>query len=214
MFGDFLNNIFSTHFGLASLVAIALFVIVALGGWKLRGISDSLKGHPCKAHGDELGKHSESIALIRSTLDRIEGQVGVVLQIMTANQTPRDMVAAVTYSEKHSPRRLNANGDALLADINGLEFLQANKSTLLDDIEKFVPKTSLDVENVALSVLRLRMSDDIFNEIKSWVYNAPARNIVGKDGKQKMTEVSLEDVLFVLSLPLRDMFLAEHPEIQ
>ena len=214
MFGDFLNNIFSAHFGLASLVAIALFVIVALGGWKLRGISESLKGHPCKAHADELGRHSDSISLIRSTLDRIEGQVGVVLQIMTANQTPRDMVAAVTYSEKHSPRRLNDNGNNLLNDIKGVAFLNENKPLFFDEIEKFSPKTSLDVENVALSVLRLKQSDDIFNGIKSWVYNAPARSIVRKDGTQIMTEVSLEDVLFVLSLPLRDMFLAEHPEIQ
>lgn len=48
--------------------------------------------------------------------------------------------------------------------------------------------------------------------LKSWVYNAPVRKIYRPDGSEEMTEVSVDDILFVLSLPLIDRYLETHPD--
>ena len=34
-----------------------------------------------------------------------------------------------------------------------------------------------------------------------------------KEGNEKTYEVNLADICFILSIPLRDMYLKEHPEI-
>jgi len=75
------------------------------------------------------------------------------------------------------------------------------------------PKTALDVENMSLAVLRVNSDKDLFTRLKNWVYNAPAREIVKEDGDKISKEITFDDVLFVISLPLRDRYLAEHPEI-
>lgn len=80
-------------------------------------------------------------------------------------------------------------------------------------IEKLQPKTALDVEDLALAVLQTNTNDDMFIPLKSWVYNAPAREIKDADGNVKLQEIDLDDVIFVMSLPLRDRYLELHPEI-
>lgn len=119
---------------------------------------------------------------------------------------------ATMFSEKHSPRLLNEAGKQLFQDVNGDAFLDANSVVLLDAIAKKTPKTALDVEVGAHEVLVENLNSDIFNEIKNWVYNSPTRKVV-VNGEQTDYAVTLGDVCFVLSIPLRDRYLKMHPEI-
>lgn len=75
------------------------------------------------------------------------------------------------------------------------------------------PKTALDAEESALEVLFAHLDDDMFNGMKKWVYNSPSRK-VEIDGEEKDYSVTINDVCFVLSLPLRDMYLELHPDLQ
>ena len=85
---------------------------------------------------------------------------------------------------------------------------------LFGEIDKLSPKTALDVETSALIALRINQNNDIFDDIKNWVYLEPSRTIYNKEGNPDHTaDVVLDDVLFVISLPLRDAYLAEHPEL-
>ncbi|MBO6025627.1 MAG: hypothetical protein J6P73_00070 [Bacteroidales bacterium] len=52
----------------------------------------------------------------------------------------------------------------------------------------------------------------MFNGLKRWVYNAPARKTV-VDGVEKDYEVTLDDVFYILGIPLRDMYLEFHPDV-
>ena len=52
-------------------------------------------------------------------------------------------------------------------------------------------------------------NETFFKQIKDFVYSY--HTIKMEDGKEK--EVTLEDACFILSIPLRDMYLAEHPDI-
>ena len=60
-----------------------------------------------------------------------------------------------------------------------------------------------------MNVLISLLDDDIINDIKVFVYNYPM--VKKEDGTE--LEISLQDALLVLSLPLRDMYLDAHPNI-
>ena len=100
----------------------------------------------------------------------------------------------------------------LFDDVSGSEFLDANREVLIACIDGKTPKTALDVEESALEVLYEHLDDDMFNGLKKWVYNSPSRKLV-IEGVERDYTVTMNDVCFVLSLPLRDMYLELHPEL-
>ena len=114
---------------------------------------------------------------------------------------------------KNSPRVLNNNGLRLFAEIEGNNFLLANKDFFFQKMDEFRPKTALDVENAANIACTANTDNEIFNTIKNFVYNSPSIIITDKEGNEKTYEVNLADICFILSIPLRDMYLKEHPEI-
>jgi hypothetical protein len=82
---------------------------------------------------------------------------------------------------------------------------------LFEWIDEEKPKTALDVEQCAMMVLMMYSDEDIFNGLKDWVYNSPAIK-VEKEGKIEELIISLQDLFFIISLPLRDIYLQEHPK--
>ena len=121
--------------------------------------------------------------------------------------------AADLFSVKMSPRRLNDNGKELLSDISGMDFLKNNKDFFFAKIDEIAPKTALDVENAANIVCTANTENPIFNGMKNFVYNSPTRILKDSDGEERPYDISMSDVCFVLSIPLRDMYLSEHSEI-
>lgn len=117
--------------------------------------------------------------------------------------------AANVFSMKASPRKLNSIGEKVYDDINGKLFLLENKNKLFEYIDKNSPLKPLDVEQYAYASLLYYTGTDIFNNIKDYVYNA--KSIIKEDGERY--DIALNDVCYVLSIPLRDMYLIEHPDI-
>jgi len=120
--------------------------------------------------------------------------------------------AAPVFSHKSSPRILNDAGEQLFDDIKGVEFLKDNGDFLIKCIDDKAPKTALDVEESALQVLYDNFDNDMFVDAKNWVYNSPSRRLM-IDGVEKEYYITMNDVCFVLSLPLRNMYLEKHPEL-
>lgn len=116
------------------------------------------------------------------------------------------------YELKKSPRELSEEGRKLFSDIGGASFLEANGAKLLDMIAKENPKTPFDVEQLSFESLFNHLNDSMFNRIKRWVYYCPVRKLM-VDGKEQNSEVTIYDVCFVLSIPLRDLYLDRHPEL-
>ena len=116
-------------------------------------------------------------------------------------------------SRKNSPRRLNEDGLKLFHDIKGEELLNQNKEHFFEFIDRNNPKTPFDVEIHAVSAILVHLDDDMFISIKNWVYNSPTRKIM-VDGIEKDYAITMNEVCFVLSLPLRDMYLDLHPELK
>lgn len=114
-----------------------------------------------------------------------------------------------TLSSKHSPRMLNDLGNKLFIDMAGDAFLEKNKTRLFDLIAAKNPPTSLDVENAAQVACYEFINDPAFNPIKDFVYNCPMQ----KKENGEDFEFTISGACFVLGLKLRDLYLAEHPEI-
>ena len=149
-----------------------------------------------------IAKHDDSIASLKDSVTEV-----------IAYLISKDLNAGAVLTLKHSPRCLSEEGLRLFDEIGGAAFLEANGKALLAIMEQKRPKTPYDVELYALDVLYGKFSDDIFNDMKRWVYNSSRRKVI-INGEEKYYDVTMNEVLYVLSIPLRDMYLEMHPELQ
>lgn len=146
---------------------------------------------------------------LRYDINEIKQELVAIRTYLTVKDTDVENV----FSKKHSPRELNEAGEKLYADIKGKEFLDKNKDILIQGIDNKAPKTALDVEESALEVIVSLIDNDMFIGMKNWVYNSSPRKVI-LDGVEKDYSISMNDVCFVLSLPLRNMYLDLYPELR
>lgn len=165
---------------------------------------------PCREHEAQLHRQNTDYADLKGVMGSVVGKLDIL--IAGLGKSSMDLSTGL-FSEKHSPRRLNEQGQRLFDDVGGTRFLDDNQEFLFSKLDEKQPKTALDVENMALMILNLNAENDIFNVLKNWVYNAPSRQVTNTKGDTVMYDVTLKDVFFVLSLDLRDRYLRAHPEI-
>ncbi|GHT62878.1 hypothetical protein AGMMS50239_17470 [Bacteroidia bacterium] len=113
--------------------------------------------------------------------------------------------SANIFSIKASPRALNELGIKMFNDIDGNKFLKDNKENLFKFITESKPLAELDIEQAANAACLLLVSTPAFNKLKDFVYNAPSIDV--ENGEKY--NIDLNDICFVLSIPLRDMYLNE-----
>lgn len=167
-----------------------------IGGFEksINNLELSMKKLPCEQHGESLRKLHDDVLAIKIFL------------------TSKYKNAEAIWGVKQSPTMLNENGITLFKNINGAVFLYTNKDFLIEKINMKKPKTPLDVEIDAHEVLIENTDGEMFNALKNWVYDSPAVQI--KDGDMaKNYTVSLFDVCYVLSIPLRDVYLELYPNL-
>ena len=136
--------------------------------------------------------------------DNVEEHTMALVQIYTflGQKYPK---RGSIFAQKNSPRALNDLGMRIYGEIQGQEFLKENKDILFEYIEKEDPQTRLDVETYAMQALMSMTGDKVFNRLKDYVYEAPAVEL--SDGKKY--EITIGDICFILSIPLRDMYINE-----
>lgn len=156
----------------------------------------------CDLHGRDIDNIKDDIKSIKTDVISIKS-----LLVMKHKD------AASIFSMKNSPRQLNDTGKRLLSDIDGRKFLETNKDFLFAQINSYVPKTALDVENAAHAACVACVEKDIFNDFKNFIYNSPSYTVKDANGQERSYDLAIPDICFVLSLPLRDMYLKEHPQI-
>lgn len=109
------------------------------------------------------------------------------------------------FAKKRSPRALTELGEKIYGDIGGAALLAANKNVLFEHIDKAKPLTRLDVEMEAQKALMALSFTPVFNPIKDYVYDASEIDL--DDGTT--FEMTIGDICFILSIPLRDMYINE-----
>lgn len=160
----------------------------------------------CKA---QCELHDRDINIVKQDLKEIKEDIVAIKSILVMKHKNVSDI----FSMKNSPRKLNVNGIKLFGDIKGEEFLKENKEFFFSKIDELKPKTALDVENAANLVCSVNTDNDIFNGMKNFVYNSPTYILKDIEGNERPYDISMPDICFVLSLPLRDMYLEEHKEI-
>lgn len=175
---------------------LALVLIIGFIAWKAARFF--------MRNDNKVSMIEKSMSELQKSFDSLRADV-MDIQLFITSKFP---TALNTFAAKHSPLKLNEYGERLFAECGGKNFLEANQVLLLDMIDKKKPQTALDVEISAKEVLLTMTSNSIFNPIKVWIYNSPAWKINDKD-----YTISLGDVCFVLSIPLRDKYLELHKEI-
>ena len=156
-----------------------------------------------------LSIHDKDIETVKSDVSAMKGELTKVTSLLSIKYKN----AAPLFALKNSPRRLNDFGLQVLEDAKGMDFLYANKDFLFAQIDACSPKTAYDVENASHTVCLTSTDNEFFNGLKNFVYNSPSYDIKDDEGREKKYDLSLPDVCFVLSIPLRDMYLDAHPEI-
>lgn len=164
----------------------------------------------------ECASNSEAITGLRNDGDRIQTDLNRLVRAVDevrAFIAARSSKGAHFFSGKHSPRKLNASGERLMRDACGEAFLQMHKDRLFALLDERKPQTAFDVEVYANEVLLNYSSDPAFNGLKYFLYNYPDMEVTDNEGKKVTYSVTLEDICFVLSLRLRDMYLEAHPAL-
>ena len=148
-----------------------------------------------------LEKFGEELGKVR---DNVQEHTAALVEIYTVlgRRYPK---RGESFARKNSPRKLTEFGQKIFKDVDGDKFLNDNKARLFEYIDERKPQTRLDVEELAQQALFRLTSNPVFNYIKDYVYEAPEY----KDIDGELSELTIGDVCFVLSIPLRDMYLSE-----
>ncbi len=103
-----------------------------------------------------------------------------------------------------SPRELNDYGNKVFQEYGCSETYNQYKELFLAKLEERAPKTALDVETEAHSVMLSLSDNEYFNKIKSFIFNKP---------KLDGFNIDLSIICFVMGFYLRNDYLKLHPEI-
>ncbi len=117
------------------------------------------------------------------------------------------------FGQKMSPYQLSPLGEKIYSEIDGKSFLIKHQEELFEKIELNELFTALDVERYAYNAINLMMPTPYFNHFKNYVYHAPPLNIE-LEGAMVQHNIKLSDLCFILAIPLRDMYLEAHPEVE
>lgn len=154
-------------------------------------------------------RNTEGLEVLASDMKEMKRDIEQI-KIILANKFPR---ALDLFGRKNSPRVLNDMGQKLFAEIGGEKFLDDNRALFFEYIDREAPKTALDVESAAYMACHALSVKEIFNGIKNFVYNCPEIDVVNREGEVIKYEITMSDVCFILSVPLRDLYLKEHEGI-
>lgn len=186
---------------------------------RLSNIENKINTLPCDKHGSDINRHDTKIDRTNSILESNNRMLTAISKwIMKLDPNMIEPISDAQQickmvSEKKSPRRLNKMGEKFYKELDGENFLEAHKDSLFEVIDSLAPKTAYDVELYSLRALQIKSDEDFFNEYKLYVYNAPTFEIEDENGNTKPYELTLSDICYILSLPLRDMYLETHPDI-
>lgn len=181
----------------------------------LEDIVDKVNTLPCVERKDEIKETKRRLDSIDTSLKGIDRTLVLVQNwIMKTDTTMIDSFSINNQpAQKNSPKALNDLGFEILKTVDGVKFLEEHKDLFFKLIDELKPKTALDVEQFSYRVCFISTDDDIFNPLKNCIYNASAIKVKDRDGKDADYIIDLSNMCYVLSIPLRDMYLKEHPKL-
>jgi len=138
-------------------------------------------------------KLEPTLVKINSTLDRISRYI-----------ITKDSLDPAFFSTS-SPVELNELAKELLDKSGGKAFVDNTLDFLISKIEERNPKSILDIQQLAVSVIFDLVDTEAFSKIKDFVYQNP---------KYQSQDVDIPVIINIIALYLRDKYFEKHPELQ
>lgn len=178
---------------------------------KLEEIRDKVEKLPCDRHKDDIRdsgqRYNELQRIVSSTNDMV---VEINKWLMKFDNDMIDKLA-----KKASPLKMTPLGEVLFEESSAKKTIDNNIDFLIKELEDINPQTAYDVEEEALSYLLRNMGNEIFADIKQFLYYSPD-TIQLKDpvsGEDKDVRLSMQSIIKLMSIYLRDLYLKKHSNI-
>jgi hypothetical protein len=142
-----------------------------------------------------IGRKLQILDSLNAATEKIKANVKVIGDFLTRNNANFNVAELQAYS----PLKLTQEGTKFIKDIGFEDVFSANKATFFKCIDSENPKLKYDVELAAIKSISLLYDKDYMSFLKVFFYNHPDRN--------------LENTAPTMGVYVRDVYLAEHPEI-
>ena len=198
---------------------IAVILVAIIATWRiskyhtrLEDTRDKVDKLPCEKHKDEIRssdqKYNELQRIVTSTNDMV---VEINKWLMKFDNDMIDKLA-----RKASPLKMTPLGEVLFEKSFAKKAIDNNIDFLIKELEEINPKTAYDVEEESLGYLLRNMGNEMFSEIKQFLYYSPDI-IYLKDpssGEEKEVKLSIQYIIKLMSIYLRDKYLEKYPNIE
>ncbi len=142
-------------------------------------------------------KATSKFPKIEDTLNRIDKGFTTLNQILLE----KNVISRSCYSEENSPRAINPLGLRLFSESGAEKLFNSIKDELLTKLEKKKFDSLLELERSSLDVIIENMNDYRFKDVQNFAFQHPTFN---------GNPLTYTDILFVMSLRLRDTYREKH----
>ena len=164
------------------------------------------------------GKHEDNIKNVDGTLTKLNDSVESVKDLLTevTKWIMRfDTNTIDVFMKKNSPYQLTNVGIKILNESKGKETIDNNIDFFINLIESYNPRTAFDVEDRAMDVILNNIGNDIFDDVKNYVYYSPEKKDVQMDDNSIVEiKISMPPLIRSMSIYLRDKYFDKYPEIE
>jgi len=144
-------------------------------------------------------KTNEELPGIKFSLAKIDKGLTTLNQILLE----KTVISQSCYSNEASPRAVSDLGEKVLQQSGADALFETLAPELIDELEKTKPDSLLELERNALQILLAKMDDPRFKDIQNFVFQHPTFD---------SNPLTYTDVLFLMSLNLRDSYRKRYPQ--
>lgn len=116
----------------------------------------------------------------------------------------KQLINTTCYASSNSPLALNTAGNNLIKESGADVIFESMKKELIEDLLAKDVKSLLQLERASLALLFSKMDDPRFKQLQDFAFEHPTF---------ENNSLSFSDILFVMSLVLRDSYRSQHPEL-
>lgn len=197
-------------------VAIA---IAAYTAWKiskyhtrLENTQDKVKDLPCDKHQENIQKSNNLYQELQKTVTSTNDMVLEISKWIM--KFDNDMIN--NLAKKASPLKMTSIGKIVFEQSGAKRTIDENKDFLFNEIDAIHPSIAAAVEEESFSVLMRNIGHTMFGEVKQYLYYSPETiQVKNPDtGEEEDVKLSMQSILSLMSIYLREEYLNKHPEIQ
>lgn len=172
---------------------------------------DKLDKLPCNTHETNIKTVDGSISKLTESVNSIKDMLTEVTKWMMKF----DSNTIDVFMQKHSPYQLTPIGKQILDESKGKDTIDSNLDFFIEALENHNPTTAFDVEDRSMDVIINNIGNDIFNDVKNYVYYSPDMKEFSIEGEDPISvRISMPPLLRSMSIYLRDKYFEKYPNIQ